>query len=223
MLALKIDTKDFMQKMRNSVMYSRGFLEGVQMQKIEFNRILGGYAVAALEKYIDARARMNPESLHHVYEFDAVGDSNSRLFKFSVITSANNIKINGTFLPSRSVAFGSTEPFVNKAEIMESGMSITISPRGNNPLAFEDEGEMVFTRKTIVIDNPGGDQIAGSFAKVVDDFFTNYFTNALLAPLLKELQTPTEFTKDFASGARRGKLVGVRAGRKYFTLLGGIE
>lgn len=223
MLAVKINTKEFIKKMENSIIYSEGFLDGIHMQRLEFNRVLGGYTVAALEKYIDARARMNPDSLHHVYEFDAIGDSGSRLFKFSVDSRGKNIIINGSFIPSKSIRFGSSQAFINKASIMENGISITISPRGDNPLAFEDNGEMVFVRKSITIEHPGGDQVAGSFGRVVDDFFNNYFTNALLAPLLRELETPTEFKKNFAAGSKRGKLVGVRAGRQYFTLVGGIE
>jgi hypothetical protein len=218
-----MDTAEFMKKLNNSVMYSEGFLQGIELERLEFNRVLGGYTVAALEKYIDARARMNPDALHHVYEFDAVGSSNARLFKFTVNATKNNIVINGEFLPSKSIQYNSKEPFVNKASIMENKITITIAPRGDNPLAFEDEGEMVFTRKTIVIDNPGGDEVAGSFAATIDDFFNNYFTNALLSPLLKELQTPTEFSRNFAAGSKRGKVVGVRAGRRYFTLIGGIE
>lgn len=223
MLLVQIDQADFIKKMQNIVKYSNGFLDGIELNRLEFERILAGYTVAALEKYIDARARMNPEALHHVYEFNAVGESNSRLFKFNTRVTSKNININGSFLPSRSIASGSREPFVNKAEIMEKGISITIAPRGDKPLAFEDQGEMVFTRATIIIDHPGGEQVAGSFGRVVDDFFTNYFSNALLQPLLKQLKNPKEYEQYLSSGAKGGKMVGVRAGRKYFTLYGGID
>ena len=62
------------------------------MEKIDFNRFLGGYTVAALEKYIDSRSRMNPLTLHHVYEPGRVGDEGARLFSFNVISNKNNIQ-----------------------------------------------------------------------------------------------------------------------------------
>ena len=223
MISVKVDATEFVKKMNNAVQYSDGFLEGIQMSREQFNKFVAGYTVEALERYIDARARMNPEALHHVYEFNSVGQSNGRLFKFKTVARGNNINISGSFLPSSSVSNTSREPFINKAEIMENGISIVITPRGDNPLVFENNGELVFTRNSISIDHPGGDQVAGSFGRTIDDFFNNYFTNAILYPLFKQLENPKEYDEYFAAGTKSGKSIGVRAGRKYFILTGGID
>jgi len=52
--------------------------------------------------YIDAQARVNPQSLHHVYEWNKVGNSGSRLFKLN-ITERNGLsfKLGSTFLMSK--------------------------------------------------------------------------------------------------------------------------
>lgn len=74
LFTVKFDSKEFNKILINSEKYSEGFLEGIQLQRIEFNRFLGGYVAEALNKYIDAKARSNPNSLHHVYEWDMVGN-----------------------------------------------------------------------------------------------------------------------------------------------------
>lgn len=221
MLTAKFDSRDLIKKIKNSVSYSEGFLDGIKMQTINFNQQLGEFTVDILNKYIDARARSNPAALHHVYEWDRVGNEGARLFEITSSASKNIIRFTGSFLPSKSISQNSSEPFTDKANIMENAIEVVIEPRNSDVLAFESDGEMVFTRNSIYIDHPGGDEVAGSFGKVIDDFFTTYFTNAMLDPLLKELSTAKEFSQSFAAGARSGSAVGVRAGKKYLTLPGG--
>lgn len=220
MLAVKFDTIKLGNILKNTVQYSHGFIEGVELEKIEFNRLLGGFTIEALGKYIDAKARMNPNALHHVYEWDCVGQSNSRLFSFNVNATASNIAISGKFLPSKSISSASSDPFPDKAHIMENSIAITIKPKKSDVLAFESDGEMVFTRNSIYIEHPGGDEVAGSFGKTVDDFFNNYFKNSLLRPFIDQLSSAKEFSDSFAQGTKSGKSVGVKAGRKYFDISG---
>lgn len=224
LLFVKIDGSELNKILSNTVQYSQGFLDGIQQERLMFNRFLGGYTVEALYKYIDVKARSNPHALHHVYEPNSVGNENYRLYKFNVMPRVNSIAFTGSFLPSSIASDTSSEPFIDKANIMENSISVVISPKNSDVLVFEDQGETVFTRNSIVIEHPGGDEVAGAFGEVIDDFFTNYFTNALLSPLLKELQTADEFATNFAAGTRGGRAVGVRAGRKYFSLHGaGIQ
>lgn len=221
LLTARFDSRDLVKKIKNSVSYSKGFLDGVNMQTINFNQQLGEFTVDILNKYIDAKARSNPAALHHVYEWDRVGNESARLFEINSSASKNVIKFTGKFLPSKTISPTSSEPFTDKANVMENAIAITIEPRNSDVLAFEADGEMVFTRNSIYIEHPGGDEVAGSFGEVIDDFFTTYFTNAFLEPLMKELSTPTEYTQSFAAGTRSGASVGVKAGKKYLTLPGG--
>lgn len=220
MLVAKIDANDLLLKLNNAVKYSTGFLDGIQMEKKEFNRILGGYTVEALGKFIDVKARMSPESLHHVYEWNMVGNESGRLYKFEVDANINSINIKGSFLPSKVASPSSNQVFGDKANIMENDIAITISPKKSDVIAFEDNGEMVFTRNSITIEHPGGDAVANSFGETVDMFFSEYFSNALLGPLMKQLQDAKAFSNNFKSGTMGGKSVGVRAGREYFKLSG---
>ena len=220
MITVKFDIINLNKILNNSVNYSNGFIEGIEIEKVEFHRILGGFAAEALGKYIDAKARMNPETLHHVYEWNCAGQSNSRLFKFNVTATSSNISINGNFLPSKTISSNSLQAFPDKANVMENDIAITIRPKKSDVLAFEVDNEMVFTRNSIYIDHPGGDKVAGSFGKVVDDFFNNYFKNSLLRPFLDKLSEAKEFSQDFSQGAKSGKSVGVKAGRKYLDVSG---
>lgn len=224
MLSVKLNAKDFSKTMKNVVAYSMGFLEGIESDRLAFNRMLGEYTKQALGKYIDAKARGNPDALHHVYEVGGVGSEDSRLFNFNVAATKANITLSGYFFPSSGVPNNGGYPFTDKAQVMEDGISITITPKRSKVLVFEYKGETVFTPNAITIDHPGGDQVAGSFGRVVDEFFLNYFTNAMLAPMIADLQKADEFTRYFPSGASGGgRAVGLRAGRSYLNILGAIE
>ena len=94
MIKFKMNNKELNKKLNNVVQYSSGFFEGVEMERIQFNRILGGYTAEALGYYIDSKARSNPGAFHHIYEWNQVGNKDSRLFSFNVNATKNNIAIN---------------------------------------------------------------------------------------------------------------------------------
>jgi hypothetical protein len=222
MIRVQFDTRAFSKTMRNTVAYSNGFIRGIEISKIRFNEQLGELASEMLKKYIDSRARADRESLHHVYEWDAVGSPAARLFQIESKASATNITFWGRFLPSKSVSDNSEEPFVNKAEVMENSILIEVTPR-NNVLAFEADGETVFTTDTVYVANPGGDEVAGSFGRVVEDFFDTHFTAQVLhqSGLSRKLSNPKEFAQYFSAGARGGgSVLGKHAGRTYLTTKG---
>lgn len=226
MLHVRLDSKDINRILGNTVSFSYGFLQGTEIEQIFFNQQLGEYTVDALNKYIDSQARIDPKSLHHVYEWDQTGDESGRLFLLKSKASKRVIHFYGKFLPSKTISGPYSDPFVNKAEIMENGISITVAPRDSDFLAFEDEGQLVFTRSAVHIEHPGGDQVAGSFGKVVDEFFLTYYTNAFIAPLIADLSRADEFTRAFPQGAQGGgRSAGIRAGKKYLSVksLGVIE
>ena len=224
MINIKFNTQQFVKTMTNSVEYSSGFMQGVESSRLRFNQELGLFIKDALNKYIDSRARANPDALHHIYEWGQAGSSSSRLFEFQVTPSQNIIRFTATFLPSSSVSPTSDTPFRDKAEVMETGMEITIEPKNSEVLVFEKDGETIFTRKEISISDPGGRAVVGSFANVVNDFFNNYLTVGLLrsSGIFAKLERLAEFKTNFSSGARGGRRVGVQAGKKYMNI-GGFD
>jgi len=221
MITAKIMSKDLSRVLNNTVSYADGFVQGIKMNRLEFNRVLGGYTAESLGEYIDSKARMNPQTLHHVYEWNNAGNRASRLFDINVNATNYSITFSGKFLTSREAASESGQVFSNKAEIMENGISVTVSPKSSKVLVFEDEGETVFTTNSVYIAHPGGDYVAGSFAKVVEEFFDSYFIVSILGPLMKKLSNPKEFSLLYPQGARTGRSAGVRAGRRYFSYHGG--
>lgn len=220
MIKTKIDSKELSRILNNTVLYSEGFINGIELSRIEFNRVLGGFTAESLGLYIDSKARMNPQSLHHVYEWNKTGNKGSRLFNINVDATKYSIVFKGNFILSKTPSSNSGQVFSNKAEVMENGISITVSPQKSKVLVFEDDGETVFTTNSVYIAHPGGDQVAGSFGKVVEEFFDSYFTYSILQPLMKKLSNPKEFSQFYAQGARSGSVIGVKAGRKYFSTIG---
>ena len=226
MIAVKFDAKDMSRKLFNLEQYSKGFFNGIQSNRFSFNNQLALLTKEALEKYIDTKARMEPSSLHHVYEWDMVGNPAGRLFNIDYEVGINVTNFFGNFLPSRSISDTSNEPFVDKAEIMENQIEIQIEPRLNSALAFEVDGEQVFSMNAITIDNPGGDSVSGSFGRAVEDFFNIYFTTTFLrqSGILQRLETPTEYTQGFAMGVNGGgSSAGMSAAQRYMSIKGGIE
>lgn len=224
MINIKLDTINLNKVLKNSVNYSFGFIEGAQTNKILFNTRLGEITVEALKRFIDSKARMSPESLHHVYEWNMVGSPGGRLFELNANATNSGIFFSGMFLPSKTVSEDSTEPFTDKANVMENKISVFVEPKDSDVLAFDVEGQTIFTVNSVFIENPGGDQVAGSFGQAIDEFFDNYFTTTLLrqSGILDQLRYPREYSKYFSSGARAGRAAGISAGQKYMNISGGV-
>ena len=216
MITTKIDTKYFTKTMNNIVDYSFGFIDGVNRGKKIFLESLGKETIQVLKQYIDVNARLNQRALHHVYEWYQTGSPNARLYDFVYSVNGNGISFKSTFRQSTSVPRGSTVPFYNKAKIMEDGSPITIKPKKAQVLAFEVDGEEVFTKNPVVIDNPGGN-VQGQFEKTVDAFFNRYFKQSFLraSGLFNYLENPTVFKKKIKAGAKIGRSVGVSTGMSW--------
>lgn len=224
MFQLKIDSKEVNRMLGNTVAYSYGFLEGTEINQIIFNEKLGLFIEDTLNKYIDSRARMNPETLHHVYEWNNVGSPNARLFEFKVKASKRIITINGKFLKSKSIPPNGNEPFIDKAYIMENQISVTVSPSNSSVLVFEDNDEIIFTPNSITIEHPGGEAVSKSFSSAFEDFFNKFLTGSLLVSsgIFDKLSMPKEFSEWFPQGTRTGRSTGIKAGKKYMDLPGGL-
>lgn len=216
-MKLQVDGKEFMREMNNLVSYANGFIDGVQVGKKDLLDQLGPELQTLLEEYIDANARQNPQALHHVYEWHAVGNPGGRLFDIEYKVSGYGLSFQSTFSQSKSVREGSTVPFYNKARVMESGASVTIRPVNAEVLAFQVDGESVFTKKPVTVNNPGGVAVQGAYEDTFREFFMRYLSQTFLdvTGLRQHFGTPTSFKNNLAAGVRGGRPVGVRVGRDW--------
>jgi hypothetical protein len=110
----------------------------------------------------DARARSNPASLHHVYEWGQVGDPGGRLFKMTSRGRGTGMfEISYDLLESK-MPNRNGYVFEQKAYIMENGVPVSISPVNGEKLVFEVDGETVYAAGPVEVDNPGGEVVQGS-------------------------------------------------------------
>jgi hypothetical protein len=211
------EAKAFQKQLDNIVEYSIGFLDGAKSgKKILLDNIAKG-TIPILENYIDIEARSNPQALHHVYEWYQTGSPNARLFNITYTISNIGLSFRSNFTQSQSLADGASTPFASKTKVMEDGRTVIIKPRNGQVLAFESDGEMIYTKKDVVVSNPGGDEVEGSYERVFDEFFRVYFTQAFLrsSGIVKYLSKPTAYKSNLAAGSRGGRKKGLDTGFKW--------
>jgi len=225
MIVTRFNTTKFTKDMNNIVKYSQGFVEGIKRGKTVFLRGLGVQTVEILKEYIDSNARVNPEALHHVYEWYQTGIGSARLFEVNYTVSNLGLSFFSEFTQSASIKAGSSKPFYNKARIMESGSPVRIRPKVADKLAFEVDGEQVFTANQVTVPSPGGPEVAGSFERVFDSFFTQYFTQAFLrsSGMLKFLENPEVYKRNLAAGKAAGRPKGVSTGYRWIANAGVVN
>jgi hypothetical protein len=225
MITSKIDSSIFLKKMNNIVKYSEGFLSGVQNGKKVFMSGVGKQVVDVLKQYIDSNARIDPQALHHVYEWTRTGSPSARLFDIDYTVSGLGLSFRSTFRQSTSVKNGSTAPFYNKARIMEDGIPVVIRPKRSDVLVFNEDGETIFTKNPIVVENPGGTATQGAFEKTFDSFFKNYFSQSFLksSGILDYLKKPVAYKKNFRAGSVGGKSVGISTGYRWIINAAGVK
>ena len=216
-MIVRTNTASFNKEMNNIVQYAFGFLDGVQKGKKVFLQNLGVGTIQAMAQYVDVSARGNPAALHHVYEWSQTGSPSARLFDINYTVSNLGLSINSTFRQSRTVRQDSHTPFYNKAKIMEEGIPVTIKPKISSVLVFTEEGETVFTKSPIVVRNPGGDRVQGSFERTMDEFILRYFKQSFLraSGIYDYINKPTVFKKNIKAGSKVGKSKGVETGFKW--------
>jgi hypothetical protein len=216
------NSNQFKKEMNNIVNYSVGFLEGVHKGKTVFLKTLGLETVELMKEFIDSNARVNPQMLHHIYEWNQTGRPNARLYDISYTVSNLGLSFRSSFSQSTSIKDGSRTPFYDKARIMEEGIPVVIRPKVAQVLAFEDNGETVFTQGPVRVDNPGGTEVQGGFEKVFDMFFNRYFSQAFLrvSGVAKYLENPQVYRKDMQSGKKMGRTKGVSTGYRWIANAG---
>lgn len=222
MISAKVIDAQFKKDMRGLIDYSIGYLEGIERGKTQFFGQLGLSVVEMLKEYVDANARVNPEMLHHVYEWERTGSPSARLFDINYTISNLGLSFRSTFSQSKSIKDGSREPFYDKARIMEQGIPVTIRPKNAKVLAFDVDGVTVFTPNEVTVTNPGGSEVQGGFQRTFDSFFERYFTQAFMrsSGLLDYLQSPVLYKKNLKAGLRGGKTTGIETGYRWIVNAG---
>lgn len=220
-MTVSFDFTELSRKLNNVVKYGVGFVGAVEQERLAFNAKLGSVIVVLLGKYIDSQASLSPERLHHVYEWGQVGNPGARLYDFNMVATASHIKLDGTFRSSQSIPLSGGSPFVDKASVMEGGMSVTITPKESGVLVFDVDGETVFTSSEVFVEHPGGPEVAGAFRETVEGFIQGYAKSEILLPVFTSMLTASEFVRYFPAGVNGGgTATGQKAGRAYMRKAG---
>jgi len=225
MIGVSVDFKDtdFMADMKGMIQYSIGYLEGVELGRTKLLQGLGKNIKMLLQEFIDVNARVDPQRLHHVYEWYMAGSPSARLFEIDYVISGAGLSIGSSFRQSTSLSNGSSTPFYDKAKIMESGVPVTIKPKKAKALSFELNGEQVFTAGPVEVSSPGGQEVEGAFNDVVDNFFKNYLTQSFLSDsgFTRHLKNPIDYKTHLSKSRTGGKSAGKEVGYNWITKAGG--
>jgi hypothetical protein len=219
MINVKFDLTALTKDINSAVQYSDGYLEGIQLGKVAMLKELGYSIKKMLEEFIDVSARVDPARLHHVYEWYMAGQPEARLFNLECSVIGDGLTISSTFSQSKSFSHGSNVPFYDKAQIMEAGIPVTITPKNAKVLAFSDEADgMIFTKGPVVINHPGGRQVQGSFHDIINEFFDNYFSQSFLnsSGFAQQIKS----TEEFYAGFGRSRSEGVKVGYNWILKAG---
>lgn len=209
MYSIKFDSKEAMKMLNNLVDYSEGFIKETQAKESTIASKLASTSIEAFYDYLDGLARTNPGMLHHVYEWGAVGDPGARLVELKKRIGNSSSEIDVDFLASSSVPEGGSEPFYDKVEVMEEGISVTVQAVQARAMFFQIGGEEFFRTGPIVIENPGGEATRGSFVKAFEEFYNNYFEDVYLRAIrfYDHFENPTAFS---ANASRAIKSAGAQ-------------
>ena len=177
-----------------------------------------------LGEYIDAKAHTNPKSLHHVYEWNMVGEPAGRLWRTKMTrTGSGSMRINYYFVNSKRVVpinpilkkpgpsgsfVSKSHIFKDKAIVMEGGNPVVISRKSSKFLAIPEGkfdgskfgNQITFTKGPIVVRNPGGAATKLGFARA----FSMWFGSGLAT---KYLKTTGAYNRVSARTTRAGKMI----------------
>lgn len=201
---MKINSKEAMRLLNNVVNYSQGFIEESKAKESYVASKLASTSITGFYQYLDVLARTNPGMLHHVYEWGQVGNPEARLVELKKIIAGKKVEVASQFLTSTSIPENGSEPFWDKAEIMEEGIQVEINEVNAQALFFQIDGEEFFRTGPIVIQNPGGEQVRGSFVIAFEEFYNNYFDQVYLRSIrfYDHFKKSKEFEAGFNSGVK---------------------
>jgi hypothetical protein len=221
-MKLTFNNVQFQKDMKNIIGYSEGFLDGTRAGKILFFRNLGMEVKNILEEFIDSNASVSPQTLHHMYEWNQVGQASGRLFNITAISNSAGVNFSSSFNQSQTIKDGSRVPFYDKARIVEFGIPVVIKTKQSSVLVFEDNSETVFTAGPINVENPGGTPAQGGFEKTFNMFFARYLSQAFLRStgIAAYLERPTVYKSNLPQGKRIGRSAGYKTGYRWIASAG---
>lgn len=206
MIYARIKGDEVIKMLKNSTKYTESFVTELKKNKVLLNEKVGEESVEAFYEWLDSLARVHPGMLHHVYEWGQVGDPFGRLFELGFSVNNTSTVVDAIFLESQIPSPTSDVPFYDKAEMMESGEPITINEVDADILFFEIDGEEYFRHGPIVIANPGGPDVRGSFVRAFNEFYGKYFTEVHLKAIgfYKYFSNPKEYSRYFSAAVKGG-------------------
>ena len=97
---------------------------------------------------------------------------------------------------------------------MENGSPVLIRPKKSSPLVFESGGQTVFTKSPVLVRNPGGNEVVGSYEDVFDEFMLRYFKQSFIraSGLYDYIKRPTAYKKNIRAGSKVGRAKGKSTG-----------
>ena len=137
-------------------------------------------------QYLDAKARVKPKSLHHVYEWNKTGNPKARLFNLKQLDAPGlsfridtEFKLSKSAVPNKDKKQKKKYIFAEKASVMEAGMPIIIKPKSADRLVFEHDGITVFMPKgaSVTVKSPGGRASTNQFQLAYSQFFSGNLVN----------------------------------------------
>lgn len=177
-----------------------------QVAKAAFT-IIGKEFIRQTNRY----AAANKKSMHHIYEWNKVGNNSGRLFTLNrTQVRSGKLIVTTKFLDSRTPVPVSPQLrrpgkngrvvkgghiFKNKASIMEQGKTVHIQAKNAKALVFPGkDGKIKFIPRGyyVSVRNPGGRAVSGSFTKYTSEWFRNpsHTTGVLLSSgYVKRLET----------------------------------
>jgi hypothetical protein len=215
MIKVDMNVDSLVRDLQRIATYSEDFMGGAKAAEPKLLERVGRQAIEEIKEYIDSMARVDPELLHHVYEWHQEGNASSRLFDIEFTIVAGGLSINSTFRQSTSIQNGGgVVPFYDKARVMEEGVPVTIKPVRAKVLAFQpgDSADTVFTKGPVYVESPGGERVRGAYEETFRSFFRNYFSQSTLTKLglSKDLKNPVQYKLASAKSGMNGFSDGYR-------------
>jgi hypothetical protein len=148
---------------------SREVLYRDVVKTLEFN--LGGY--------VDRKAVNYPAKLHHVYEWERIGEPDARLWAMVPRSDGKRLTVGYTFLPSKTyvpikqdLQPGTKHIYGDKAAMMELGKPVFVRPLpGNRYIRFIPKSGGIVFSKGVYIRNSGGYQVNQGFQGTFFSYF----------------------------------------------------
>ena len=219
------DDRIFFKDMENIIQYSEGYLQGVYEGRGEFMHKIAMSGIEIFKEFVDQQARADVQMYHHIYEWDETGSANARLFDVSYVNFENRINFEGILNESKTVQQGSYVPFYNKAVVMENGLPVVIRPTKADVLAFNVNGEEVFTPNEVVVEHPGGTKVVGAYQHIFNIFFKEHFKQSVLelTGIKKYMQNSKIFKTNLKYAKTGGRAKGIETGYDWIAKAGDLS